>query len=94
MAGERILIAKLGGRDCPVETNDNICLLGCSCESCNGGVSRQEAIERMAKAIYDFEIVACSHEECGNKQCENCETWKWCENIAEAALNALLEVDK
>ena len=51
MAEERIFIAKLGGRNGPVETNDNICLLGCSCESCNGGLSRQEAIERMAKAI-------------------------------------------
>ena len=54
-------------------------------------ISTQEAIERMAKAIYTFEIIACSHDECGNKQCENCETWKWCKNIAEAALNALLE---
>ena len=58
------------------------------------GISRQEAIERIAKAIYTFEIIACSHDECGNKQCENCETWKWCKNIAEAALNALLENKK
>lgn len=57
-------------------------------------ISVQKAIEHMAKAIYAFEIVACSHEECGNKQCENCETWKWCENIAEAALNSLLEDKK
>ena len=57
-------------------------------------ISAKEAIERMAKAIYTFEIVACSHDECGNKQCENCETWKWCENIAEAALNSLLEEQK
>ena len=56
--------------------------------------SSQEAINRMTKAIYTFEIIACSHDECGNKQCENCETWKWCENIAEAALNALLENKK
>ena len=58
------------------------------------GMTRQEAIERMAKAIYTFEIIACSHDECGNKQCENCETWKWCKNMAEAALNALLENKK
>ena len=58
------------------------------------GMTRKEAINRMAKAIYTFEIIACSHDECGNKQCENCETWKWCENIAEAALNALLENKK
>lgn len=57
-------------------------------------MTRQEAIERMAKAIYTFEIIACSHDECGNKQFENCETWKWCKNIAEAALNALLEDKK
>ena len=61
------------------------------CEKCSVGMTRQEAIERMAKAIYDFEIVACSHKECGNKQCENCETWKWCEHAAEAALNAIIK---
>lgn len=64
------------------------------CRNCDEGMSRQEAINSMAKAIYTFEIIACSHDECGNKQCENCETWKWCENIAEAALNALLEDKK
>lgn len=58
------------------------------------GMTRQEAINRMAKAIYTFEIIACSHDECGNKQCENCETWKWCKNMAEAALNSLLEDKK
>ena len=65
-----------------------------SCDDCKVGMTRQEAINSMAKAIYTFEIIACSHDECGNKQCENCETWKWCENIAEAALNALLEDKK
>lgn len=76
---------------------------GCSgagenvCDNCydwdmwQSSPTREQVIERMAKAIYTFEIIACSHDECGNKQCENCETWKWCENIAEAALNALLE---
>ena len=70
------------------------CHVDDNCAICNVGITRQEAIDRMAKAIYDFEIIACSHEECGNKQCENCETWKWCEKVAEAALNALLEVEK
>lgn len=88
---ERIYVGKINWQEplgfCPVPMEE------CNrfCKDCQGGMTRQEAIERMAKAMYDFEIVACSHEECGNKQCENCEIWKWCENIAEAALNALLD---
>ena len=89
---ERILVLTTHNKDgeCECVMQDG-CHANDSCAICNVGITRQEAINRMAKAIYTFEIIACSHEECGNKQCENCETWKWCENIAEAALNSLLE---
>ena len=89
---ERILVAKLGGRNCPVETNDNICLLGCSCESCNGGVSRQEAIERMAMAMFEWQRPGSG----GDVPIEDVWQNEKCgfENLAEAALNALFEVDK
>ena len=92
---ERILVLTTHNKDgeCECVMQDG-CHANDSCDICNVGMTRQEAINRMTKAIYTFEIIACSHDECGNKQCENCETWKWCENIAEAALNALLEEQK
>ena len=87
---ERILIAR--STDYTITDTDKGELFeGKIAPHCANVFTRKEAINRMTKAIYTFEIVACSHDECGNKQCENCETWKWCENIAEAALNALLE---
>ena len=90
---ERILIAR--STDYTITDTDEGALFdGKIAPHCANVFTRQEVIERMAKAIYTFEIVACSHDECGNKQCENCETWKWCENIAEAALNSLLEKHK
>ena len=52
MAEERIFIAKLGGRNCPVETNDNICLQGSYCEECNAGISLQEAIRKMCDVYF------------------------------------------
>ena len=91
---ERIFIRKGTARElCKFIYRDG-CAGEMHCCSCAISIPISEVIERMAKAIYTFEIVACSHDECGNKQCENCETWKWCENIAEAALNALLEDKK
>ena len=33
----------------------------------------------------------CKHYLERMSECRNCETWKWCKNISEAALNALLE---
>ena len=89
---ERILVLTTHNKDgeCECVMQDG-CHANDSCDICNVGMTRQEAINRMTKAIYTFEIIACSHDECGNKQCENCETWKWCKNISEAALNALLE---
>ena len=87
---ERILIARSSDYTL-TDTDKGELFEGKIAPHCANVFTRQEAIERMAKAIYTFEIIACSHDECGNKQCENCETWKWCENIAEAALNSLLE---
>ena len=87
---ERILIARSSDYTL-TDTDKGQLFEGKIAPHCANVMTRQEAIERMAKAIYTFEIIACSHDECGNKQCENCETWKWCENIAEAALNSLLE---
>ena len=89
---ERIAIIQWNIKNdiCPAPTEYQ-CGTSKSCDDCKVGMTRQEAINRMTKAIYTFEIIACSHDECGNKQCENCETWKWCKNISEAALNALLE---
>lgn len=90
---ERILIAR--STDYTITDTDEGALFdGKIAPHCANVMTRQETINRMAKAIYTFEIIACSHDECGNKQCENCETWKWCKNIAEAALNSLLEEQK
>jgi hypothetical protein len=50
---------------------------------------RQEAIERMTVAMCKFD---CTDIE---RECENCNEWEKydkCESLAEAALNALLEV--
>ena len=90
---ERILIARSSDYTL-TDTDKGELFEGKIAPHCANVFTRQEAIDRMAKAIYTFEIIACSHDECGNKQCENCETWKWCENIAEAALNSLLEEHK
>ena len=57
------------------------------------GLTRQEAIARMAKAICESESIQ-SCDECIYNGTENCETmldnWHYRE-LAEAALNALLE---
>jgi hypothetical protein len=59
------------------------------CRHCDEGMSRQEAIERMTVAMCKFD---CTDIE---RECENCNEWEKydkCESLAEAALNALLEV--
>ena len=83
---ERILVVKLGGRNCPVLSNDNICVLDYDCEDCHAGFSRAEAVERMAKAI--------NKERCRPALKEDVywqEDKKELLREAEAALNALLE---
>lgn len=59
------------------------------------GISRQEAIERMAKAICMKEMFGCERCDYGKNK-EKCEAWVAFTymNNAEAALNALLEVKK
>ena len=60
------------------------------CEGCNVLPTRQEAIERMAKAICASNMAPdCLWE------CETCDRWKGSDKeAAEAALNALLEEHK
>lgn len=60
------------------------------CISRKKPITRQEAINRMAKAVYDKEIVACNEALCAGKECKDCFRWEKCEDIAEAALDALL----
>lgn len=93
MAEERIFVAKLGGRNCPLETNDNICLQGSCCEKCNAGITRQDAIEIIAEYLCrkDYGIKSCH--ECTYNGTVNCGYTlnEWFSEDAEAALNALLE---
>ena len=67
------------------------------CNNCphDNSMTRQEAIERMAKAMCrkDYQI---SCDKCIYKNSKNCKTTleNWFVEDAEAALNALLEVEK
>ena len=49
-------------------------------------LTRQEAIERMAKAMC---LTYSIDDEC---DCKNCEKWKYQEQKAEAALNAIVSI--
>lgn len=77
---ERILITKwnINYEICPAPTEFQ-CGISKSCDDCKVGMSRQEAIERMAKALKNV-IYILSEETC----LEGC----------EAALNSLLEDNK
>lgn len=85
---ERIAIIKWNTKDsiCPAPTELQ-CGGAKSCEECKVGISRQEAIERMAKALY------------ADQYGKNRPLWEDEDNgykeiylrRAEAALNALLE---
>ena len=77
---ERILITQwnINYDICPAPTEYQ-CGTSKSCDDCKVGMSRQEAIERMAKALKNV-IYILSEEAC----LEGC----------EAALNSLLEVEK
>ena len=83
---ERIYITEVKEGDvCPFEENcEGFYKL---CEGCNVLPTRQEAIERMAKAICASNMAPdCLWE------CETCDRWKGSDKeAAEAALNALLE---
>lgn len=65
------------------------------CRNCEEGMTRQEAIESMAKAICKQTNYQCSVCEVGNDK-EKCEEWIVFQykTQAEAALNSLLEDKK
>ena len=56
-------------------------------------ISAQEAIERMAKAIYAENVVRCNSDDCppGSETCDGCPIWENCKHLAKIALNSLLE---
>ena len=89
MAEERIYITEVKEGDvCPFEEKcEGFYKL---CEGCNVLPTRQEAIERIAKAICASNMAPdCLWE------CETCDRWKGSDKeAAEAALNALLEEHK
>ena len=89
MAEERIYITEVKEGDvCPFEEKcEGFYKL---CEGCNVLPTRQEAIERIAKAICASNMAPdCLWE------CETCDRWKGSDKkAAEAALNALLEDKK
>lgn len=60
------------------------------------GMTRQEAIEKMANAFYDENVVRCNSDDCppGSETCDGCPIWENCEHLAKIALNALLEDNK
>ena len=59
-------------------------------------ISTQEAIERMAKAIYAENVVRCNSDDCppGSETCDGCPIWENCKHLAKIALNSLFEVQK
>ena len=85
---ERIVIIQWNIKHniCPAPTEYQ-CGTSKSCDDCKVGMSRQEAIERMAKALEEkAEQMA---RECLNS--DPCNNPLGAEDLAEAALNALLE---
>ena len=69
-----------------------------TCKNCKEGryqgYTREQAIECIAKAIYDKVIVRCNENMCDGKECADCPKWQRLEKLAEAVLNALLEGGK
>ena len=63
---------------------------------CANVFTRQEAIERMAKAIYAENVVRCNSDDCppGSETCDGCPIWENCKHLAKIALNSLLEDKK
>lgn len=96
MAEERIAIFYLPTQPdsrgiCPFqEYDDPRCWSKCNCEHCEEGITMQEAIEKMARAI-----CRSGENECIG-DCASCDLWKVGpeKDYAEAALNALLEQGK
>lgn len=67
------------------------CHVNDSCGICNVGMTIDDAIEKMARAIYDEEIGRCNSDMCVGKSCKDCFRWKKCVAVAKATLNALME---
>ena len=94
---ERILVLQGTGEYLCNKLNDDIpCKNKYNCLECKLGIPRSEAIERMANAMCKSEGIE-SRDECIYMGTNNCETmlgnWHYRE-LAEAALNALLEEHK
>ena len=94
---ERILVLHGTGEYLCNKLNDDIpCENKYNCLECKLGISRSEVIEKIAKAICEAESIQ-SCDECIYNGTKNCETmlsnWNYKE-LAEAALNALLEEQK
>lgn len=86
---ERILITQWNIKDdiCPVPA-DSQCYTTKSCDDCKVGMSRQEAIERMAMSLHKESVRISNMEKDFDKLPAG---WrKSFYNYAEAALNALL----
>lgn len=93
---ERILVLTTHNKDgeCKCVTQDG-CHVNDSCAICNVGMTRQEVIKRMAKAIrkklFKNEGATQKIKEEGLEQEYNRYVDFICDGIAESALNALLE---
>ena len=93
MAEERIYIGKINWQEplgfCPVPMGE------CNnfCEKCQGGMTRLDAIERIAEALCRKDSGIKSCHECIHNGTASCGYTlnKWFAEDAEAALNALLE---
>lgn len=98
MEEERIIFFRLptgkGQEDWPCIIADSEGLYRCwhdyDCQKCDEGISRQEAIEKMAKAFFPLRFAPL---EIKGQQWDDLNGWQKgnCLRIAEAALNALLE---
>ena len=66
------------------------------CVASSECMTRSEAVERMARALYSKYEVRCNSDDCPNDgpTCEGCPIWKKYEEMASAALDALLEVSR
>lgn len=65
----------------------------------DSGMTRAEAVERIAKSLYNKEQVSCNKLDCKqyrglDETCEGCQLWEKYEHLAKAALDALLGENK
>lgn len=88
---ERIVFLKTKPKgECPCQIDKDYCKETCWVKGkCSLGMTRSEAIERMAKALHRYSVRISNMEKDFDKL--NAEWRKSFYNYAEAALNALLE---